>query len=358
MSSDLYVDPVSILDPNILLLKFLGFWKDTESSSVYNQLWYKVYRSFVVFSQAAFFFTEINLVLYIYVVVPLNLYMTVVSYLNIGMIHLIQNLKSERYHPKSPDEDAFVRGWKTVALRFQKSLVYSNWFLVVSGAFLALLKGERTMFVAHVPSFLNWKVFFGSQVLMSVYTGHMTANYAIVLITVQIELLIQVYLLKNALVQVSNLSELKTCIDWHLLLLSLRKKIQRFCSMGMSLVFLMGVIIMCTTMSVLTQGENADVAFLFPYVSVMVVILLGNCWCGSEVMSQSDEISYSIYSSDWTSSSLSYMKLMKTQLLFTKNPMELYLGGGVTTISLPVFVTIMKTTYTVFTILQGFEDEA
>nr|CAH7743687.1 unnamed protein product [Callosobruchus chinensis] len=230
--------------------------------------------------------------------------MTVVSYLNIGMIHLIQNLKSERYHPKSPDEDAFVRGWKTVALRFQKSLVYSNWFLVVSGAFLALLKGERTMFVAHVPSFLNWKVFFGSQVLMSVYTGHMTANYAIVLITVQIELLIQVYLLK-------------------MLWSRLRKKIQRFCSMGMSLVFLMGVIIMCTTMSVLTQ---------------------------------SDEISYSIYSSDWTSSSLSYMKLMKTQLLFTKNPMELYLGGGVTTISLPVFVTIMKTTYTVFTILQGFEE--
>ncbi|VEN58275.1 unnamed protein product [Callosobruchus maculatus] len=50
------------------------------------------------------------------------------------------------------------------------------------------------------------------------------------------------------------------------------------------------------------------------------------------------------------------MKLIKMQLLFAKDPMKIYLGGGVTTMSLPLFVTIMKTTYTVFTLLQGFQD--
>ncbi|CAH1997829.1 unnamed protein product [Acanthoscelides obtectus] len=71
---------------------------------------------------------------------------------------------------------------------------------------------------------------------------------------------------------------------------------------------------------------------------------------------QSDGISFAIYSSDWTSSDVSYMKLISLQMLFTKDAMEMRLGGGVTTISLPVFVTIIKTAYTVFTILQRFED--
>nr|CAI5868010.1 unnamed protein product [Callosobruchus analis] len=288
---------------------------------------------------------EINKILYIYVVVPLNVYMTIVSHLNIGMIHMIQKMKSKKYHPKSPDQDLFVKGWKTVAHRFQMSLIYSNWFLCAAGAVLAMLKGDDFMFVAHIPSFLNPKVFFCSQVFMSIYTGHMTANYATILTTVQIELLIQVYLLKAALAQVGNLSELKECIDWHLLLLLLRKKIQRYCNMGMTLVFLMGVIIMCTTMSLLTQGERADVAFLFPYVSIMVALLWSNCYCGSALFAESDDISYSIYSSDWTSSDLSYMKLIKTQLLFTKDPMELYIGGGVTTISLPVFVKVIHSNF-------------
>nr|CAI5857011.1 unnamed protein product [Callosobruchus analis] len=39
------------------------------------------------------------------------------------------------------------------------------------------------------------------------------------------------------------------------------------------------------------------------------------------------------------------MKLIKTQLLFTKDPMELYIGGGVTTISLPVFVTVIHSNF-------------
>ncbi|VEN58276.1 unnamed protein product [Callosobruchus maculatus] len=86
------------------------------------------------------------------------------------------------------------------------------------------------------------------------------------------------------------------------------------------------------------------------------MIILGICWCGSEVISQSDDISFYIYSSQWTGSDVSFMKLIKMQLLFAKDPMEIYLGGGVTTMALPLFVTIMKTTYTVFTILQGFQD--
>ncbi|CAH1997823.1 unnamed protein product [Acanthoscelides obtectus] len=124
----------------------------------------------------------------------------------------------------------------------------------------------------------------------------------------------------------------------------------------MTIVFLAVVLVICTTMSLLTQGKNADAAFLFPYLSEIVSIILYCCWCGSQVTNQSDGISFAIYSSDWTSSDVSYMKLISLQMLFTKDAMEMRLGGGVTTISLPVFVTIIKTAYTVFTILQRFED--
>ncbi|VEN58273.1 unnamed protein product [Callosobruchus maculatus] len=299
---------------------------------------------------------DINQVVYIYITVAMNCMMTAITYCNLDIIYLIQTMKSSKYRPKSPAQDAFVRGWKRVAVRLQNFYILGNGFLLVAVIVLALYKGERTLFVAHVPSFLNWKVFFCSQILMSVYTCQMTANYASILTTFLIELLIQTYLLKEDLVEMSDIAEFKECLQWHQLLLLLRKKIQRFCSIGMTVVFLLGVIIMCTTMSLLTQGETADVAFLFPYVSVLVLIILGACWCGSEVMSQSDGISFCIYSSQWTDSDVSYMKLIKMQLLFAKDPMKIYLGGGVTTMSLPLFVTIMKTTYTVFTLLQGFQD--
>ncbi|VEN58274.1 unnamed protein product [Callosobruchus maculatus] len=246
---------------------------------------------------------DINQVVYIYITVAMNCMMTAITYCNLDIIYLIQTMKSSKYRPKSPAQDAFVRGWKRVAVRLQNFYILGNGFLLVAVIVLALYKGERTLFVAHVPSFLNWKVFFCSQILMSVYTCQMTANYASILTTFLIELLIQTYLLKEDLVEMSDIAEFKECLQWHQLLLLLRKKIQRFCSIGMTVVFLLGVIIMCTTMSLLTQGETADVAFLFPYVSVLVLIILGACWCGSEVMSQ-----------------------------------------------------IMKTTYTVFTLLQGFQD--
>nr|CAH7750468.1 unnamed protein product [Callosobruchus chinensis] len=282
--------------------------------------------------------------------------MSIISYLNIDIVHLIQAMESKKYHPRSPTEDAFVRGWKTLAWRCQTFFILINAFLLGTVIVLAVYNGEKTLFVAHVPSFINWKVFFGSQILMSLYTSQMAGNYASMLIAFLVELVIQIYFMKEAMEKMRDQDEFRECVQWHLLLILLRKKIQRFCSIGMTIVFLMSVIIICTTVSLLTQKQDAEVAFFFAYLSEVVLIILVNCWCGSEVINQSDEISFSIYSSDWAGRDISYKKLIKMQLLFTKKPMQIFLGGGITAISLPVFVTIMKTAYTVFTILQRFQD--
>nr|CAH7752393.1 unnamed protein product [Callosobruchus chinensis] len=41
--------------------------------------------------------------------------------------------------------------------------------------------------------------------------------------------------------------------------------------------------------------------------------------------------------------------------MLTQKPLQIYLGGGVTTASLPVFVTLVKSAYSAFTLLQRFK---
>nr|CAI5852157.1 unnamed protein product [Callosobruchus analis] len=89
----------------------------------------------------------------------------------------------------------------------------------------------------------------------------------------------------------------------------------------------------------------------------MIAIIYSNCWCGSEVTYQSEKISHAIYSSKWTGASVAYMRLIHIHILLTKQPLEIPLGGGTFSASLPVFVMVMKTAYSVLTLLQRLDEQ-
>ncbi|CAH1974250.1 unnamed protein product [Acanthoscelides obtectus] len=134
------------------------------------------------------------------------------------------------------------------------------------------------------------------------------------------------------------------------------KKIQKFYEVGVSAVFIGGVFNICTTMSLVIEVDRTGLAFFLPYLLAMISIIYCHCWCGSAVTYQSAKISYAIFSSKWINADVAYKRLIQIYIQLTSRPLAIRLGGGTFDASLPVFVTVIKTAYSVFTLLQGFED--
>ncbi|VEN46263.1 unnamed protein product [Callosobruchus maculatus] len=95
--------------------------------------------------------------------------------------------------------------------------------------------------------------------------------------------------------------------------------------------------------------------FILPYIGVILTVMYSQCWCGNEIVDQSEKMSYAIYSSEWVDGDLSHKKLINMYISLTKKPLAISLGGGITIATLPVFVRIIKSTYSAFTILQRFQ---
>nr|CAH7747987.1 unnamed protein product [Callosobruchus chinensis] len=82
--------------------------------------------------------------------------------------------------------------------------------------------------------------------------------------------------------------------------------------------------------------------FILPYIVVILTVMYSQCWCGSEIVDQSEKMSYAIYSSEWVDGDLSYKKLINMYISLTKKPLAIRLGGGITIATLPVFVRVIS----------------
>nr|CAI5859823.1 unnamed protein product [Callosobruchus analis] len=205
-----------------------------------------------------------------------------------------------------------------------------------------LLNGSKVVMAAHVISGLDWKVFFIYQVVMSATGALMCATYVTLVTSLLIEIIIQLCLLERSLQEMDDYEDLKTCIQWHLDILVFIKKVQNFCSTGVSPVFACGVLNICTSMALVIEVDHAELVFVLQYLLIMVAIIYCHSWCGSEVTYQSNKISYAIFSSKWIHSDPAYKRLIHIYILFTKEPLVIRLGGGTFSASLPVFVTVIN----------------
>ncbi|VEN59249.1 unnamed protein product, partial [Callosobruchus maculatus] len=349
---------VSIVEPNIIALKWLGFWRSSNSDSFFNSKWYNTYTIVMLFFQTMFIVTgfwylydkrqnlnieDINSVMFIYSANTINVVMMVNIYFNIDMIHFIQsNMQAAAFQPKTSAEAAESKKWKNTARMFQKVFFINNSICAVMSLFISLLNGNKLVLAAHVFPGLNWKVFFIYQVVMNTAGAQMCATYVTLVTSLLIEIIIQFCLLERSLQEMEDYEDLKTCIQWHLDILVFIKKVQRFCGIGVSAVFACGVFNICTSLALVIEVDHSELLFLLPYLLAMVAIIYCHSWCGSEVTYQSDKLSYAIFSSKWIDSDTAYKKLIHIYILLTKQPLVIRLGGGTFDASLPVFVTVIN----------------
>nr|CAI5830501.1 unnamed protein product [Callosobruchus analis] len=173
----------------------------------------------------------------------------------------------------------------------------------------------------------------------------MCSTYVTLITSLLVEIIIQLSLLEKTLADLRDDEGIRQCVQWHLQILLFVNKVQRLCGTGLSGVFFCGLINICTSLAMLMEVENAELLFLLPYLTEMIFIIYCHCWCGSEVKYQSEKISSAIYSSDWINTDTSYKKTINIYILLTQKPLQIRLGGGIATASLPVFVTVIKTFY-------------
>nr|CAH7723098.1 unnamed protein product [Callosobruchus chinensis] len=185
-------------------------------------------------------------------------------------------------------------------------------------------------------------MFFTYQVVTCVISSLLCSTYVTLVTSLLLEIMIQLCMLERSLELMENDMDLKNCVQWHLDILVFVKKVQRFCGVGVTVVFLCGIFNICTSLALTTQANPSDLPFIFLYTGAMISIIYSHCWCGSEVTYQSEKISYAIYSSQWTNANATYMKLINIHILLTKQPLEIPLGGGTFSASLPVFVMVIN----------------
>nr|CAI5837456.1 unnamed protein product [Callosobruchus analis] len=178
---------------------------------------------------------------------------------------------------------------------------------------------------------------------MCTYSANMSTVFATPFTSLMIEVIIQLNLIEEALKDTSDYDELRRCIKWHLRVVEFFKEVDRLCGIGISSVLSCGIFIKVECFLGLCWVQRSDMVFILPYIVVILPIMYSQCWCGSEIVDQSDKMSYAIYtrSSEWVDGDRSYKNLINFYISLTKKPLTISLGGGITIATLPVFVKVI-----------------
>ncbi|VEN56477.1 unnamed protein product [Callosobruchus maculatus] len=346
------LDLVSLLEPDIIALKLVGFWKSSDDVSSFNRFYYRIYRGVVVASTLVYLvcgfmylydkretltLVDVNSVMFIHTTNVTNPMMVVSIFLNIRRLHaMIRQLESAAFQPKSQKEFLYVYKWKRSSYFIKKIFYGVNIFLVTTGPIVAMLQGKCAPQATYIPPWIYWRVYFWFQSTLTVYNATMASIYVSVLTTLLIEAIIQVACLKERLHCTEDKKYLVESIKRHL-----------------QIIF--GVINICTTLSLVLEVTFIDLLFMIPYLGEIILIIYVHCFYGSILASESEEIAYSLFSSKWVSADVSHKRNLAIFMIFSNKKITIRLAGGMLTMTLPLFVQIIRTAYAYFNVLQSID---
>ncbi|VEN50755.1 unnamed protein product [Callosobruchus maculatus] len=299
---------------------------------------------------------DVNSVMFIHTTNVTNPMMVVSIFLNIKRLHaMIRQLESAAFQPKSQKEFLYVYKWKRSSYFIKKIFYGVNIFLVTTGPIVAMLQGKCAPQATYIPPWIYWRVYFWFQSTLTVYNATMASIYVSVLTTLLIEAIIQVACLKERLHCTEDKKYLVESIKRHLQIILFIERLQHICKIGLSVVFVSGVINICTTLSLVLEVTFIELLFMVPYLGEIILIIYVHCFYGSILASESEEIAYSLFSSKWVSADVSHKRNLAIFMIFSNKKITIRLAGGMLTMTLPLFVQIIRTAYAYFNVLQSID---
>ncbi|XP_018560835.2 odorant receptor 49b-like [Anoplophora glabripennis] len=149
---------------------------------------------------------------------------------------------------------------------------------------------------------------------------------------------------------------LVVCIEHHRQIMRVTKNIEQICGTSIFILFIGGTLILCSSLfqlSVVKVGSVESVMLLL-YLICMIVDQLCYSWFGNEVICKSSLILQSAYKTPWVDCNIKFRKILLQFMTQTCQPISI-LTGGLFTMSVQVFVSIMRTAYSYFTLLKNIQ---
>nr|WCC57615.1 odorant receptor 29 [Papilio polytes] len=149
---------------------------------------------------------------------------------------------------------------------------------------------------------------------------------------------------------------LNQCFRHFDIILRYRCIVQDITSVTLFVVFGMASAIICVTLCGFHLGSTVNsLLFLLTYITAMVLIIFVPSWLGTQLMYESKDLVTAAYNSDWMNSSKEFKRSIIIFMERTKTPMCV-VGMKMFLLSLDTFITIMKTAYSLYTLISRFRN--
>ncbi|CAK1583297.1 unnamed protein product [Parnassius mnemosyne] len=112
-----------------------------------------------------------------------------------------------------------------------------------------------------------------------------------------------------------------------------------------------GLICMSALRILVVDWRSMQFASIVTYLSVMISQLFVSCWCGHELTATSDELNTVLYKCAWYDQDMKFKRALVFVMMRMSKPMVLRAGHYVT-LSRQTFVTILRTSYSYFAVLN------
>ncbi|XP_050512845.1 odorant receptor 94a-like [Diabrotica virgifera virgifera] len=143
------------------------------------------------------------------------------------------------------------------------------------------------------------------------------------------------------------------CIIHYNAIYSFVLDIEKTFSKGIFVQFLCSVLVICLTgfQMLVISFKSIQFVLLITYLNCMTCQIAMYCWYGHLLMESSNEISDACYSSEWFECDLSSQKMFLTIMERSKYPLILR-AANFFTLNLPTLMTILRSSYSYFAVLQ------
>ncbi|KAL0883468.1 hypothetical protein ABMA27_016840 [Loxostege sticticalis] len=152
-------------------------------------------------------------------------------------------------------------------------------------------------------------------------------------------------------------ANIRSCIQQHQAVLEAADLLQEHFSSPILAQFTVSMVIICVTAYQLAFESSNTIALLAMacYFTCMTLQVFLYCYQGHELSVESGNVGAAVYESPWYKMSLPLRRDL-LMLMMRSQRLAKLTAGGFTTLSLNAFMAIIKTSYTLFTVLQQTED--
>ncbi|VEN64647.1 unnamed protein product [Callosobruchus maculatus] len=231
-------------------------------------------------------------------------------------------------------------------------------FVLLVQPVLKLVRKDKELFYAsYIPPALGHMGMLVFQEIMTAISGSVGCYYICLDINLMIEISIQIEILKDILRESHDIDIIFECIKRHEQIVRLVDNVQHLLRIGLSIHFFNDALKFCTTLFKILEMEVdvGEFMFILPYSLTTIFIMFVHCWYGNDIIYRSASITNAIFESKWIGANLPRQKIVILFMALTKRPLRIRLAGGLFTMAIPVFMSICRTAYSFFTILQKFE---